>query len=455
MGDLILSFPLFATLRAAEPERPVWVVAEERFFKDLLPFAPDVVFFPSTAAPRLTGRHFRRIINLSHREDAARLCAELPAEERFGPLRTPGGNHISGWWQLYRASVVHNNRHNRFHWADLNLLDLVRPEQLRRMQPREPRPAGGGRVGLFVGASEEAKRPLPAFWGELAAELARRGLHPVLLGGPEDSPLAAEAARLSGMPRINLCGRFDLRAFAEFVRELDLFVVPDTGPMHLAAWLGAPVLNLSLGPVQAWETGPTAPGHHVLRSGASCSGCWACARKGQPCRAPFAPKRAALVAHTLLKESGRLPDLRLPGLEILVTARTSHGLHDLRRLTPRAPNAREALGTFWRAWFLERSPQKYPPDAARAARDLAVAFPRLPAVMSRATARCLHHCAHAARAGEILPPDFWKTPPPLFRPLSGHAQIFLQNEEYSKTAWEKVLTELEDFSRLLSPLSVD
>ena len=34
--------------------------------------------------------------------------------------------------------------------------------------------------------------------------------------------------------------------------------------MHLADWLGVPVLNLSMGPVRAHETGPYSPGQLVL-----------------------------------------------------------------------------------------------------------------------------------------------------------------------------------------------
>ncbi|MCL1985092.1 MAG: glycosyltransferase family 9 protein, partial [Betaproteobacteria bacterium] len=266
MGDLILTFPLLARLRLAEPERPVWVVAEERFFKSLMPFAPDVVFFTPEAAPNLTGSSYRRVINLSHRPEAALLCAKLETGERFGMLRNSEHAAINGYWQLYRASLVHNNRHNRFHWSDLNMLDIFSPQDMQRMRPLRPKAAGQGRVGLFVGASEEGKRPSPLFWAELALALSRKDIHAVFLGGPQDKALATEAAHLARMPMLNLCGRFDLQAFAEFLRELDLLIVPDTGPMHLAAWLGTPTLNLSMGPVHAWETGPAAPGHHVLGS---------------------------------------------------------------------------------------------------------------------------------------------------------------------------------------------
>ena len=119
MGDLVLSFPLFAWLRRLEPDRPLWVAAEPSFYEALLPLAPPVVFAPPGAAS-LRRTRFHRVINLSHRPEAARLAGELRAEFRAGGVERDGVERIVGAWHLYRASLVQNNRHNRFHWADLN-----------------------------------------------------------------------------------------------------------------------------------------------------------------------------------------------------------------------------------------------------------------------------------------------------------------------------------------------
>lgn len=59
LGDLVLSFPLFSWLAQAEPEHPVWVVAEPEFFNALMPLAPSVVFFPPTAEKELGRQGFR------------------------------------------------------------------------------------------------------------------------------------------------------------------------------------------------------------------------------------------------------------------------------------------------------------------------------------------------------------------------------------------------------------
>lgn len=51
MGDLILTFPLLLALKKRWPGHPIWVAAEPQFFQELMPLAPEVVFFPPRIAP--------------------------------------------------------------------------------------------------------------------------------------------------------------------------------------------------------------------------------------------------------------------------------------------------------------------------------------------------------------------------------------------------------------------
>ena len=441
MGDLVLSFPLFAWLRRLEPDRPLWVAAEPSFYEALLPLAPPVVFAPPGAAS-LRRTRFHRVINLSHRPEAARLAGELRAEIRAGGVERDGVERIVGAWHLYRASLVQNTRHNRFHWADLNGLDLfaeLDPDGLRRcLWPEARPPRGTGRVGLFVGASEKAKRPDPAFWGELAAGLMRRGLHPVFLGGPAEQAPGAQAARLARIPHANLCGRFNLAGLVRFLSELDLLVTPDTGPMHVGAWGGTLTLNLSMGPVNAWETAPFPPGHLVLRPTASCVGCWTCVRGPEPpCRERFTPGRVAALIHSLLKP-GHTPPTP-PGLGLLRTGRSGQGLFDLAPAFPRPASGpetearpRDSLGEFWRQWFLRRlgGPADTLPEAlARLDESHPLGGASLRNALTLWQARLAAELRRGVPAG-----DWWKQAPPLLRPLSGYLQLSLENDDYSRQA---------------------
>ncbi|MDL2316594.1 glycosyltransferase family 9 protein, partial [Desulfovibrio sp. OttesenSCG-928-A18] len=316
MGDLVLSFPLMGWLGARFPGHPLWVIGERHFFEPLMPLSPPATYFSYDRLPALPDRfgqaeqrysagegrqnpqargeaggqfeklrqiRFHAIINLSHRAQAAALAGALRSDALIGPwMNADGDLFINGDWQLYRASLTANNRYNRYHWADLNALDIIPPSIMQRTLWPKPRTnaapgrARPSRVGLFLGASEAAKHPDAAFWSELARLLLQAGLRPVLLGGEAERGLGHAVALNLGSPALNLCGNFTISELARFIAELDLFVCPDTGPMHVAVWSATPTLNLSMGPVSPWETGPSAPGHHVLRAALPCAGCWTC-----------------------------------------------------------------------------------------------------------------------------------------------------------------------------------
>jgi heptosyltransferase-1 len=62
----------------------------------------------------------------------------------------------------------------------------------------------------------------------------------------------------------NLAGTLDLYELAELYRQCAVVITNDTGPMHLAAAVGAPVIAL-FGPTDPELVGPYGPGHIVLR----------------------------------------------------------------------------------------------------------------------------------------------------------------------------------------------
>lgn len=459
LGDLILSFPLMLWLSRCYPGREIHVVAEEAFFKPLMPVSPQATYitWPAAAAGALKGRRYRLVVNLSIREEAARLAGELDADIKVGPVREADGSlRVRGAWQLYRTALVNQGRHNRFHWADLNALDMIPLEALRLTQfdtPREPEP-GNGRIGVFVGASEAGKRPDVAFYAGLSRQLLDRGLKPALLGGPGDREFAAAIRAESRLPIVNLAGTMSLAELVEYGRTLALLVTPDTGPMHLAAWTGLPALNLSVGHVNPWDTGPYQPGHLVLRSTASCArGCWSCRVPGCPCRAGLSPQPvAALVSLMLRGPRERLGRVRLPGLALFESARTEEGLFTLRRLGahPRE-NAADLAGEFWRRFFLWRLSTDPPqPEAAvaQAWARLAAAWPRL-AEAARKGIPGLGRAVAALARGEDGAAVV-RAMPPFWRPLASHFEMSCRNRD-AAIDWARASLELvERLPALLS-----
>ncbi|MEG2173279.1 MAG: glycosyltransferase family 9 protein [Desulfovibrionaceae bacterium] len=455
MGDLIMTFPLMGYLQAREPNRPLWVVAEPHFFQELLKIAPKAVFFPPEAVDQLRTLTYHQIINLSHRPDAAILSASLSCQQRIGAYTQQNIRYINGFWQLYRSSIVHNNRHNLFHWADLNLLDcLETPSELIRMHHPLPSAPGYGCVGLFTGASETHKRPSPQLLGEIAKGLQRKGLKPLFLGGPEDKLLGAAAQNASGIAGSNLCGRFGLEELVALMHTLDLCICADTGPMHLAVWTGTPTLNLSMGPVNAWETGPTSPGHYVLRAKASCAGCWQCRHPQALCHQAFQASRIVLTAHTLIHAPQHLQRLDYSALELCKTDRDARGLYRLTSITGDRLTPRYALSRFWQEWFLVHSGSRLGSEVEQVGQTLATLYPRLFRHMQQQIILLSKHInTHLRHKQLVLPENFWQSSPPLLRPLSGYLQMSLQNEEYTTFAWDNALNALASCATTMKHVS--
>jgi 3-deoxy-D-manno-octulosonic-acid transferase/heptosyltransferase-1 len=121
-----------------------------------------------------------------------------------------------------------------------------------------------------------------AFWKtklwqeEKFAALADRlheewGIGIVLTGG--ESVTLERICRMMRTKAVNLGGRTTLRELACIYREAALVVTTDSGPMHLAAAAGTPIVAL-FGPTDPARTGPYGPGHRIIRKGLSCSPCF-------------------------------------------------------------------------------------------------------------------------------------------------------------------------------------
>ena len=95
----------------------------------------------------------------------------------------------------------------------------------------------------------------------------------VVLTGGEAEPLDRIRAQMK-TEAVNLGGRTTLRDLAFLYSEAAIVITTDSGPMHLAAAVGTPVVAL-FGPTDPVRTGPYGPGHRVvIRSGLNCMPCF-------------------------------------------------------------------------------------------------------------------------------------------------------------------------------------
>ncbi len=110
---------------------------------------------------------------------------------------------------------------------------------------------------LAASAGWGAKQWPAARYGELARELRGMGIIPLVNAPKKDDPVAnAVIAASGGAAEIAVCNVAGLLAL---MRRTSLLVGGDSGPTHLAAALGIPVIAL-YGPTDPARNGPWGPG---------------------------------------------------------------------------------------------------------------------------------------------------------------------------------------------------
>jgi lipopolysaccharide heptosyltransferase II len=135
-------------------------------------------------------------------------------------------------------------------------------------------PNGGPWVGFTPGASfGSAKRWVPERYSAVGDLLARhQGARVAILGAAAERALAGAVAAGMRAPARNLCGQTTTAEMAGVLANLSLLVTGDSGPMHVAASLGVPVVAV-FGPTDWRETAPRGDRHRVVREPVYCSPC--------------------------------------------------------------------------------------------------------------------------------------------------------------------------------------
>jgi ADP-heptose:LPS heptosyltransferase len=133
-------------------------------------------------------------------------------------------------------------------------------------------------VAVHPGGGRAVKQWDLGRWAEVARRLQREFHATILLTGSEaDRPLAQELSRGLSFPPVDLTGRLGLREMVALLAELDLFLSPDTGPMHAACAVGTPSVAV-FGPSDparyfSGGTGESGRRHVVVRAELWCSPC--------------------------------------------------------------------------------------------------------------------------------------------------------------------------------------
>ncbi|MCK9284816.1 MAG: putative lipopolysaccharide heptosyltransferase III [Rhodocyclaceae bacterium] len=305
-GDVLLTSPLFAALKAAAPgcEIDALVYADTAPLLEAHPAIAQIhridrdwkrqgVAAQAIAEWRLLGdlraRNYDLLIHLTEHRRGAWLARLLRPRWSVAPARPERGG-------LWRNAFTHSfapPRGRPRHTVERNL-DALRvlglhpaPEQRRLVLV--PGAAAAAKVdALLAGHSLPAggfihlhpgSRWLFKCWpaekmAGLVELLNAEGYRLVLTAAPdarEREMIAAIRAR-SAAPLVDLSGQLSLRELAALTARAKLFIGVDSAPMHIAAAMGTPTVAL-FGPSGEQEWGPWQVAQRVMVSGHSCRPC--------------------------------------------------------------------------------------------------------------------------------------------------------------------------------------
>jgi heptosyltransferase I len=287
LGDVIHAIPSAAALRARYPHAQIDWLVDPRYtavlqlvdgLSDAIPLNPR----KSLVALLRTVSHLRRAkydaaVDLQGLLKSAVLARASGAQRVIGFPREHLRESAARFFYTETAdpgSEPHVIRKN------LSLMRALGVEDLRVAFPLKlPRTVTGDTVATQFGSEGYAlinpgaawpnKRWMPQRFGALAAEIRERiGVRSLVLWGPGEEGIASlvvsssrGAAELA--PATNI---IDIFAIA---RRAKLMVSGDTGPLHIAAAVGTPVVAL-FGPTYAERNGPWSSDDITISRNARC-----------------------------------------------------------------------------------------------------------------------------------------------------------------------------------------
>ncbi len=297
LGDIAHALPAVRALKERTGADIDWVTQSE--YAGLLKCCSDVnriISFPRRAVLRngfLFLRALRRhkydvIVDLQGLLKSALVARLARGDRRIGPAWAREGAH-----HVYQAQPPRPVG-PRQHAVDelMNVVDLIAPGEdiPSDLHFHFPDAESDGRPGPHVAFAPFSRWITKDWPAEKFVEVGRRlakemGCRISILGARENEVAGATMARQIGPGAHNLCGRTDLVGLCSVLKEMDLLITVDSGPMHWADAMGVPLVAI-FGATDPARTGPYHQLDHVVtQPGLDCRPCHSrsCAREDLAC----------------------------------------------------------------------------------------------------------------------------------------------------------------------------
>jgi heptosyltransferase I len=304
MGDIVQALPVLTALRETHPEAHIaWVVA--RPFAGLLeghPRLDELILFDrhrfgrigaSVGATKeflgfleeLRGRQFTLVLDLQGLFRSGFMAAVTGAPDRVG---FQAAREMAGLFYTEKVPTDGLTHAVDRYMAMARAVGLAEPKatdhlpvseearaSVRRRLAEEGVTADEPVLAVSAHARWETKQwPPERFAKVIRRAYAETGARSVLVGSAAAAEISRAVAQAAPEARpVDLVNRTNLKELVALIADARAMVTNDSGPMHVAAAVGTPVVAI-FGPTDPDRTGPYGPGHRVLARRAECSPCF-------------------------------------------------------------------------------------------------------------------------------------------------------------------------------------
>lgn len=302
LGDVILSTPVLQALREHYPHAFIAMMVRTAC-EDVVrgnPYLDEVVLYDKEGQHHGIMATFRFALGLRRQKFDTALVLHPTRRSHWITFlaRIPNriGYHRKAAFLLTQA-IPHRKQEGSRHEAAYTLEMLkvfgIQPGKIRAFMPVRDDAiqrvnrllveasvnSGDSLVAIHPSASCISKRWMPERFAAVADRLsADCGVRICVVAGEADRVYAGHMTAAMKQPVIDLAGRLSVAELAAFLKRCRLLISNDSGPVHVAAAVGIPVVDIfgrnqsGLSP-QRW--GPLGEGHIVLHKEVGCVTCLA------------------------------------------------------------------------------------------------------------------------------------------------------------------------------------
>jgi heptosyltransferase-2 len=293
IGDAVMATPAMGAIRATFPDARITVVANPTVAELLSPhpYCDRAIVLDKRGAERGPWGFFRFCMMLgSQKFDLAILlqnAIEAAIMARLSGVGLRAGFSTDGRGFLLTHPVPVGKEEKALHHTDYYLqmargLGICGGDGRLRLQCTDPEIAWAERTlsdqGTWVAfnpgaAYGSAKRWLPDRFAATADAISQEyGAGVLILGSTSEAQLCLDIQRLMCRKPLNMAGKTSVRQLMALLSRSNLLVTNDSGPMHVAAALGIPIVAL-FGPTDHKTTSPLGNSSLIVRKSVACAPC--------------------------------------------------------------------------------------------------------------------------------------------------------------------------------------